>query len=223
VAHSATNAPILPSLGAKRNRLPKIFPQCSTWNTIRVSEFCCALCLGSCRYSLWACTAERPADFSNIPSGNHSSCSYRQFGLVFVGLDATAVSHVSGGTYRATGRDQNRPFLNPNQPILSQPRRARHSAERMCSTWNTVLINPQGFPLKSRRRSIQPAGTLGSNCTRFVQAFRAGHLAASRSLSMETERSMWNTCPGLKSVFMDNQVFHVEHKTHFAQKSEPLT
>ncbi len=26
-----------------------------------------------------------------------------------------------------------------------------------------------------------------------------------------------------KSVFRDNQVFHVEHETHFAQKSEPLT
>jgi hypothetical protein len=68
-----------------------------------------------------------------------------------------------------------------------------------------------------------PAGTLGSASTRLEQSLRAGYLRLLGSVSLETERSTWNMFGPFKGYFMGYEAFHVEHKTHFAQKSEPLT
>jgi hypothetical protein len=171
----ATNSPILPPL-AKANRLPNILPECSTWNTIRVSALRGALGLGSCRYSLRACIAERPAGFSNIPSGNHSSCSYRQFRLVFVGLDATAVSHVSGRSLSCNGHVTTG-ALNPNQPILSQPPSSglalyQRSARDILRPPRSVSMEqnvPRGTHIRPQKRShgqsSVPRGTPDTFCT----------------------------------------------------------
>ena len=93
VGHGATNYPIFPSQVAKANRFHKLLPQRSTWNTVRVSELCCELCLGSCR-SRYAPALQSGLRTSQTFQGEtSSSSSHRQFRLVFVELDATGVSH----------------------------------------------------------------------------------------------------------------------------------
>jgi hypothetical protein len=53
---------------------------------------------------------------------------------------------------------------------------------------------------------------------------RAGHLAGFSKRSHENRTfHVEHMSRPVKSVLMDNQVFHMEHGTHFAQKSEPLT
>jgi hypothetical protein len=91
----------------------------------------------------------------------------------------------------------------------------------MCSTWNTVHHSfPQRYSFEEPTQK-DPAGTC-----RFKLA-RAGdkrsRLAASRSLSMERETFHVEHIRAFQSDIYGQQVFHVEHKTNFAQKSEPLT
>ena len=118
------------------------------------------------------------------------------------GWDVSCHGRVTTGAIYAERR--NRSFLNPNQPILSQRRsRGHHPARQLCSTWNTLNPYPQNCPLKSHRRKSSrnirfDRHSLGKNVTR-------GKSAASRRRIPR------------------NRTFHVEHKTHFAQKSEALT
>lgn len=86
VAHSATNSPSAGRWWPKRIDLPRTFPQCSTWNTIRVSELYCAVPLGTCPLFAMGlhCRAALQAS-QTFQVETISSCPYRLFCLVFAG------------------------------------------------------------------------------------------------------------------------------------------
>jgi len=91
----------------------------------------------------------------------------------------------------------------------------------MCSTWNTLLLLRNAVPLKSHRRSFQPEH-LGFKLHAWDKRSARYVLQLLEACPRKTERSMWNMSGHSRRIH-GHQVFHVEHKTHFAQKSEPLT
>jgi hypothetical protein len=110
-------------------------------------------------YSLYASIAERPTGSQTFQGETNSSCCHRQFRLVFMELDATAVSHrcfrwkisrherVSNGAICVANRT--RLLLNPNQPILREllPLGPGNRLGACVFHVEHLLVNPQGRPL----------------------------------------------------------------------------
>ena len=159
--------------------MPENFPQCSTWNTIRslnfVARFVWAAASIRCGPQLkrdWLAAqtfevetirrAHTPAHITML-FGLCRTRGHRRESLMF------HVEHISPHSCRGqvsagaiVSLTESGVFQNPHQPNSEPnvPRRARHSARRMCSAWNTLqslaILVRSAVPLKLHRRNILP-------------------------------------------------------------------